>query len=228
MSSASFTIAPLLTWLESRSPRERTLLLVTVLTVLAALCYGLLAGPLLTARHDLRRQIAAAREKLDALAIESREIITRHETDPDLKNRRHLEQLQQEIAQFDLRLATMTLGLIAPREMAGVLEELLAREAGLRLVKLENLDAVALLDPSLRPSPPAGARAEGLPNVYEHGLRMEFEGSYLGAMAYLRRLEGLPCRFFWDRLEIEVLEHPKSRIVITVHTLSLQKGWIGV
>lgn len=211
-----------------RSHREQLLLLAAVLAVIIAPWYSFVAEPLLTQKHALQQQIINSAERNAQLQRESSEVMVRHQADPDLENRRLLKQLQEELQQSDLRLQEMTLGLIAPKEMAQVLEQVLQRQGGLRLVKLENLAAVALV--------PAGGPALGgedapgvaLLRAYQHGLRLEFEGSYLEAVAYLRQLEALPYRFIWDELEIEVLTHPKSRIVITVHTLSLQKGWIGV
>jgi len=214
--------------IKKRSLREQLLLLAVALALIGAPWYSFMAEPLWAKQQTLRQQIASLKEKNAQIQLQSNEVMARHQADPDLENRQRLEQLQKEIQQSDLRLQEMTLGLIPPKEMAQVLEQVLQRQGGLRLVKLENLAAVALV--------PAGGSAPGaeadpgatLLKAYQHGLRLEFEGNYLEAVAYLHQLESLPYRFIWDELEIEVLTHPKSRIVITVHTLSLQKGWIGV
>lgn len=214
--------------ISKRSRREQLLLLAVVLAVIVAPWYSFVAKPLLAKQQTLRQQIVSTEDKNAQLQLQSSEVMVRHQADPDLENRRRLAQLQKEIQQFDIRLQEITLGLIPPKGMAQALEQVLQREGGLRLIKLENLEAMALA--------PAGVQALGIDkdsgvlllNAYQHGLRLEFEGSYLEALAYLRQLEALPYRFIWDELEIEVLTHPKSRIVITVHTLSLQKGWIGV
>lgn len=228
MSQAMAGLTALLEKIGQRSRREQLLLLAALLAVIIAPWYSFVAEPLLVKTHTLQQQIASTEEKNAQLRLQSSEVMDRQQADPDLENRRRLEQLQAEIQQSDVRLQQMTLGLIPPREMALVLERVLQREGRLRLIKLENLPAVALV--------PAGGQGVGtdeapgvaLLRAYQHGLRLEFEGSYLEAVAYLQQLEALPYRFIWDELEIEVLTHPKARIVITVHTLSLQKGWIGV
>lgn len=228
MSKTTALLTALAEQINKRSLREQLLLLAAILAVIIAPWYSFVAEPLLMKKHTLQEQIATSKEKNAQLQLLSSEVMVRHQADPDLENRRRLKQLQEELQQSDLQLQQMTLGLIPPKEMALVLEQVLQREGGLRLVKLENLEAVALVPAG---GPAAGADAApgvALLRAYQHGLRLEFEGSYLEAVAYLRQLEGLPYRFIWDGLEIEVLTHPKARIVITVHTLSLQKGWIGV
>ena len=73
-------------------------------------------------------------------------------------------------------------------------------------------------------------KAEGdeLENAYKHGLRIEFEGDYMTTLDYIRGLESLELRFLWDSLEFQVEEYPRSRVSITVFTLSLDQDWIGV
>jgi MSHA biogenesis protein MshJ len=211
-----------------RSRREQLLLLAALLVVIIAPWYSFVAKPLLVKTHTLRQQIASTEEKNVQLQLQKSEVMVRHQADPDLENRRRLEQLQAEIQQSDFRLQQMTLGLIPPKEMAQVLEKVLQREGRLQLIKLENLPAVALVPVSGQGGGTDESPGVVLLRAYQHGLRLEFEGSYLEAVAYLQQLEALPYRFIWDELEVEVLTHPTARIVINVHTLSLQKGWIGV
>lgn len=67
-----------------------------------------------------------------------------------------------------------------------------------------------------------------LPEVYQHGLQVVFQGDYHSTLSYLRKLEQLPWKFYWDEVTYEVLQYPKAQISIRIHTLSLEKGWIGV
>jgi MSHA biogenesis protein MshJ len=228
MSQAIAWLTPLLEKIGQRSRREQLLLLAALLVAIIAPWYSFVAKPLLVKTHTLRQQIASTEEKNVQLQLQKSEVMVRHQADPDLENRRRLEQLQAEIQQSDFRLQQMTLGLIPPKEMAQVLEKVLQREGRLQLIKLENLPAVALVPVSGQGGGTDESPGVVLLRAYQHGLRLEFEGSYLEAVAYLQQLEALPYRFIWDELEVEVLTHPTARIVINVHTLSLQKGWIGV
>jgi len=66
------------------------------------------------------------------------------------------------------------------------------------------------------------------PEIYKHGMRIVFEGDYFKTLKYLQALETMPWRLYWDNVEYHVTEYPKASVAITVHTLSLDEGWIGV
>ncbi len=67
-----------------------------------------------------------------------------------------------------------------------------------------------------------------LPQVYKHGLEIVFQGDYNSTLSYLRKLEQLPWKFYWEEVVYEVLDYPKAQILVRIHTLSLDKGWISV
>jgi len=139
----------------------------------------------------------------------------------------------------DQRLRALTVDLIPPREMARVLEAVLARDRGLRLLRLENLGTRPLVEPAAEggdgqaegrqaaAGPAPEDEAATVPRIFRHDLRMEFEGTFLDTLRYLQALERLPWRFYWDSVTLEVERHPRARVRIQVHTLSLEEGWIG-
>jgi len=97
--------------------------------------------------------------------------------------------------------------------MEGVLKE----QSRLRLIRIRNLRPEAL-------SASADSRTA---TFYKHGLQIEFEGSYQACLDYLQEIENLPWRFYWQVLELEVLEYPRNRVRLEVSTLSLDEEWIG-
>jgi MSHA biogenesis protein MshJ len=46
--------------------------------------------------------------------------------------------------------------------------------------------------------------------------------------SYLARLEALPWQLFWGKVTLDAGEHPKLRLTLTLHTLSLNKAWLVV
>jgi len=113
--------------------------------------------------------------------------------------------------------------LIEPKQMAKVLEVVLAQNTDLKLQRVQSLGAEPLSPIKAK----EGEEAETL-GIYRHGLQIEFKGSYLSTLKYLKALDKLPWNFYWDVLELNVDKYPVSTIVITVHTLSFHEGWIGV
>ncbi|KPJ93428.1 MAG: hypothetical protein AMJ53_07265 [Gammaproteobacteria bacterium SG8_11] len=72
------------------------------------------------------------------------------------------------------------------------------------------------------------ANKAALPEVYKHGMEIVFQGDYSSTLSYLRKLEQLPWKFYWEEVVYEVLDYPKAQIMVRIHTLSLNKGWISV
>ena len=232
---------------DALSLRERVLLFLAVVAVLYVLWDQVLMAPLERERRAAQAAIEQATARIAALDAEAAAIVRRHREDPNAPLRARERELRAAIAEADGRLAELTVGLIAPREMARVLEAVLARDAGLRLVRLENRGRRPLLAPAVpgakgpaeqrRENDATGERAakaaaetggEGtLPRIWRHDVRLELEGGFLAALRYLKALERLERRFFWDGVVVQVERYPKARVRIDVHTLSLEEGWIG-
>jgi MSHA biogenesis protein MshJ len=131
----------------------------------------------------------------------------------------------------------LTVEFIRPGQMATVLRDMLDNETKLTLTRLESL-GVKPLFPRIEASSAEKEKStaehslqntqEKRPSIYKHGMRVELEGDFNSTLNYLQALESMPWRFYWDNVEYQVLDYPVARIVITVHTLSLDEGWIGV
>ena len=104
-----------------------------------------------------------------------------------------------------------------------MLEAVLTQKTDLKLIRIQNIPTQPLLqDENIE----AGDIADA--GVYRHGMQIEFSGSYLSTLEYLKALEALPWDFYWEGLSLEVEKYPQSRVIITMHTLSFKEGWIGV
>jgi MSHA biogenesis protein MshJ len=213
-------------WLDGRSVRERVLLTVMVLAVGFMCLDALWFHPQGVERSRLNDKIATLDVTLSELGRQAEAIKARGQEDPDLENRARQRQLQAELTVLDERLKALTVDLVSPRDMAEVLRELLKRQKGLRLVSLENLPPVGLLSP--REGKPPEFDDGTYSNLYRHPVRIVVSGTYLQALDYLRELENLPRKLFWDSLDIVVGDYPETEISLTVYTLSRRKGWIGV
>lgn len=215
--------------IDALSLRERGLLLLSVVFVLYSIWNGLMMGPLTTRHQQLQTQLKQLRTTLVTLSEQTGEISAHQSSDPDAAVRTKLAALQREITVLDQRIAARTRGLIDPVNMAKMLQDVLKSEPGLSLVSVANLPARPLLDTE---TPTAGkpetAVTAGLPGIYRHGMSVTFDGDYLDALHYLRRLEALPWHFYWDSVQFEVLKYPQARFTVVVHTIGLGEGWIGV
>jgi MSHA biogenesis protein MshJ len=209
-----------MTRLDALSRRDRGLLLGLAVGLLLLCWHGLVWTPLQQQGARLQAERAQALNGQAALQQEMDALNLRLAQDPDAANRQERERLQQELAALEGELEQTVAGVVTPAEMPALLARLLKDRQGLRLVRLENLPPVPLMER------PESNRPEI--NLFRHPLRIELEGSYLEAMAYLRALEASAPGLSWERLELKVNQHPLARILVVVHTLSAQKEWLGV
>lgn len=206
-----------LAWFDALTGRERLIIFVAVLSM-TILAWFIATGEAAFKEHS-REQVKLATAKA-SLADAQTELKVKRAAggDPLVDVKAQLESVRARSAKVQETIDEYAAELISPTEMAQMLESVLSRQKSLTLVRLANADADDLM-------PTGGQGAQGL---YRHRFEMELEGPYLACLAYLEDLEKLPWRMYWQALDIEVIEYPKTRIRIDVATLSLDEDWIGV
>jgi MSHA biogenesis protein MshJ len=215
------------------SLRERLFLFAAMLTVLAGAWEALLAAPL-SAREEIAGQkIKTLHERLETLnqsvAVAAEGI---SEGMPGQLDR--LRALRARVTEGDAAVRVYTSDLVDPREMRLVLEELIRRQSGLRLLAATNLPPQPLFEDKEhaggadKAAPADDATSSSAPKLYRHSLVLRVEGSYLDCLGYLQAIERLPWHLYWARFELKAGDFPTNTYLIEVRTLSLDKEWIGV
>lgn len=139
------------------------------------------------------------------------------------RNMEEAAAIKQQIAQLDRQINQASSELIAPDQMPEVLHELFTTNGKLKVTSLSTTPAeIVDLESTLE----NGTKSES--PVYRHSVTLGFEGDYLSTLAYIRDVEKLGWRIFWDSVRIDSSDYPVSRVSISVYTLSLEEGWIGV
>lgn len=204
---------------------ERERLAVMLLSVVAIIIVfvELFISPLNQKYDIVDKQIVSLQTQTRQYESQAIILISKRNRDPDFQEKQKIKLLDEQIANLNVHLKEKMHGLIEPKQMAKVLEVVLAQNTDLTLQRVESLGAVPLSPIKAK----EGEAAETL-GIYRHGLQIEFKGSYLSTLKYLKALDDLPWNFYWDVLELSVDKYPMSTIVITVHTLSFHEGWIGV
>lgn len=210
-------IRNLMAKIDALSLRERGLLFATAIVMLISLWYAVLQMPLAKQAERMSGEVEDLRTRIQS-TNQAVEIQITQLSQTDNQTRVRLAQVERRIAELDETLEDYTAELIEPSEMARVLEGMLEGQAKLRLLRIGNLGAEPLQ---------TGDEPRDI-TLYKHSLEIEVEGSYLAVLDYLRDLEALPWRFYWQVLELESEEYPRNHIRIQVGTLSLTEDWIGV
>ena len=201
------------------SLRERGLLFLAALELLVMLWNQCLMLPLAARRMALAQLLEETRGRLAAAnAGHDQDSLT--DRYAELKGREAA--LGAALADSDTQLHDAQVGMIEPKQMLGVLTEVLGHQQGVTLVLLRNLPVESLL-PTLGgagPAPPAMG-------PYLHPVEMVLRGDYLNVLAYLTELESRPWGLQWRRFELAATaDGAEYRIEFT--TLSMQSNWLGV
>ena len=203
--------------------RERLSIMLLSVVAIIIIFVELIISPLNQQYDIAEKQITSAATQAQQLNNQILALKSKKNRDPNYQEIQKIRLLDEQIASLNERLKEKMHGLIEPKQMAKVLEVVLAQNTDLQLQRVQSLGA--------QPLAPIKAKEGEDPQrlgIYRHGLQIEFKGSYLSTLKYLKALDELPWDFYWDVLELNVEKYPVSNIVITVHTLSFHKGWIGV
>jgi MSHA biogenesis protein MshJ len=211
-------------------PRERVMVFAAGVAVIVGSAFVLTIDGTL-ARHKI---LAASAEKqridLARLQTQNAEFSRLLKQDPDAQGRERIEDLKHRLTGYDTELRGVQQGLVPPKQMVKVLEDMLSRDAHVRLVRLRTLPVATLVEPagsaSAAESAKTAAPAKNL--VYKHGIELTVEGSYLDLLDYQARLERLPWRMFFARTNVNSVDYPKVFMMVTLYTLSLEEAWLVV
>ena len=226
---------------DAMQPRERMLISVTLGVLVVLGLYVLWIEPASKAAASNATQIESLAPQVEsaraALALVQEELAR----DPEAERRLALDRLKQESGELDARLRADEAAVIPPGRMPAVLRDLLGRDARLTVLGVRALPPEVLRwSPAPAPAPPPGTAAaaptaeasvpstEGIPALYRHRVVLRFEGDYAAALDYVRAVEALPFRVRLHDLNVDAERWPALTITLTVETLGLQEGWIGV
>ncbi|SFR84936.1 MSHA biogenesis protein MshJ [Marinobacter daqiaonensis] len=224
MSPLRRQLARVTTWFDERPIRERGLILVTVLALIALTGWELWAGPAMDRVSRLQGELAGVRSEQASLQSREAELEQLLQQDPSAELRQTLAARQRRLEQLDRQITETTGQLIPPRAMVVMLQDMLATEEDLELV------GVRLLAPEAIFAEEDDARGQENPEalMYAHEADITVRGGYLKVLNYLQRLESLDERLGWVLLEYEAGEWPRGTARVRVRTLSLEPAWLGV
>lgn len=215
--------------INTRSIRERGLIFVAFIAVVTVLAVNLLFIPANAEKNKLEIQLKAKNQQATQIERQIQMLLQNQNRDPDSLNRARLKQLKAELHKLDTSLQRFTKGLVSPREMVRLVEQVLSRNRRLKIIKLENLPAIPLASSTTNNS---RVRKNGSPAatdlIYKHGMRIQLDGRYVDIMNYLGSLEKLHWKVFWGEVTVSSEQYPISRLNLVIYTLSLQQGWIGI
>ncbi len=191
--------------------RERALLLVAAVVVLYLLVDTLALQPALRAQQRVKQDITDLELQLSTQRQQLKLLTEGREADPLESRRRQRDALQKELAELDARIREQLGALVEPAQAAEVLEQVLSRQPGLSLVSLK-----ASSEPLLIVDEDDDEVRSGLGRYH---LDLKVRGSYLNTLRYLKALEAMPWKFFWQTVELTVQGYPHTETLLKLYTV---------
>lgn len=217
--------------------RQRVGVFAACAVVVLYLLYMFAFDPLLREQGRLRAQISQDRAAMADVDMQITALLDAFARDPDAATRQRLAKARLETRTLAASLAAMQKGLVAPEQMAPLLQAILRANGRLQLVSLTTLPVTAIgasdSAPAATPSVPSAPPAQSAPAaparagmLYRHGVQVTVRGSYLDMVDYMAALESLPTQLFWGQARFEVEDYPRAHVTLTLYTLSLDRKWL--
>lgn len=210
---------------DDRKKSEKWIIAVLITALLVWLYTELQLAPLTAEKATLAQQISSAQTRLQAMQTREQVAMQMAEEDPDRAANDRLARLVQEQQRAQSEIEGLAGNLVTPYAMTQMLTTVLDRQPGLELVRVEN----KIPQPMRTASQVSGeGDEEPMAQVYKHGLVIEMQGDYFSLLNYLTYLENLSERFFWDQVHFQQAAWPDATIILELHTLSTEEGFVGV
>ena len=208
----------LATRIDALQLRERALLLLAGIAIVFVLIdtFGLQSS--YRQQQQSRQEIEDLELQLATLSARSQLLANPQGNASAQDSAQERTRLQGEIAELEERLQGQLGVLLQPEQAARVLEQVLGPDQELKLTRMDAVGRQLNTTAQQDNSDTSGA------GIGRYELRLQLEGSYLATLRYLRALEALPWKFFWEELDFEVLEHPVAQVTLDIYTLGLLEG----
>jgi MSHA biogenesis protein MshJ len=212
--------------------RQRIGLFLACAAVVVYMLFMLAFDPLLREQARLRAQMAQQRAAMAGIDTQITTLVDAFARDPDTASRQRLATARAETRTLGDSLASMQKGLVAPEQMAPLLQTILRANGRLQLVALATLPVTAVGGPppsavSAAAAPVAAAPAPPVTGLlYRHGVQVTVRGSYGDMIDYMAALERLPTQLFWGQAQLAAEDYPRTQVTLTLYTLSLDSKWM--
>ena len=217
-----------LAWRKAFAARTRRERAAVVLLAVVGLPAGLLLGWVEpgwreTQAHQHRAETLQARLRAPQPPLDANELA-----------RRELATLLGALPGRENDVETLSRTLVGPAQMQAVVEALVRRTPGVRLLALRSMpvepwqpgpgpEAAPLPVGSAAAAPAVGATTSAL---FRHGLDVEVEGGWEALQRWLGTLERSERPLLWGQAELKADQYPRIVLKLRLHTLSLEATWM--
>ena len=201
------------------SQREKVLIFATGLIVIISVMVFLLIDPALT--KNTKTSDALLPLESEILSLQQQSVIYEQALaeDPNTKLREQIASVNERMTVLQNQFSAQLSDLILPRQMPVLIEQVFSQAEGLTLIEMASIKPVNIF---------ADNEAMAEVRLYQHGVKLTFEGRFFAVRDFLANLERLTNQIYWRSMAYEVSEYPNAQVTLEVYTLSTEKAFIGV
>ncbi len=233
--------------IDAKTFRERSIIALLLLAVVWSVFNFAFIIPQEKEKAELRLRMKTAQEELGKLTAQERVFAQALTNDPNANKKAQIDQLEKKLDTLEQSLQTLSVGLIPADKLPDALHEVLRSVGNLKLLGMETRAAARLQlqheivgEAAEEPSDDNKEKAadkkvadvaeaeEDKVGVFKHAVVVSLEGSYFDVVAYLKALESLEWKVYWQGIDYRVDGYPKAQVTIEVYTLSTEEGLLGV
>ncbi len=232
---------------DAKPIRERLIVAVLLLAVVWSAFNFTLLAPLENEKSKLHERLEVAESEIKKLSTMEMVLTKALSNDPNAQKKKEIDRLGKHLDDLEENLQALSVGLIPADELTLALHDVLHSLGSLKLVGMETLAPTQLRLSGAGEALLDGTEEDGGSDdidgnveldesgkvieqvgVFKHSVVVALEGKYFDVVNYLRALESLPWKIYWQGIDYEVLTYPKAKVLIEVYTLSTEEGVLGV
>jgi MSHA biogenesis protein MshJ len=196
--------------------RERVLLMSAAVAVMFLLVDSVGFEPTLLAQRTTEQRISQLHGRLETLEHNARQL-NQHTAESSIASlRRRRDSLRNEREELDTHIRGRLGALVEPAQAAQMLEQLVDAHTDLELTALNAS------------SKPLGDSPESTPDgsvaLARYQVEMVVTGDYLAVLDYLKNLEHMPWKFFWQQVSFRSTGYPDGETRLRLYTLGPGHG----
>lgn len=220
--------------------RERLLLFGSCVAGIYLLFDTLLIMPASSDAARLTEEIAAIEVNIERISSEKEVFERVAQRDPDAALKRERLKLQGKLLQLESDLDALSLRLVASENLPDILKAVSELAKTTKIISLKTHPAemidiggrkveVTSLAKAAQYYTNGNNNEASVPSeqVFRHAISLRIEGRYFDVVEYLKALEELKWRFYWEGLDYKVSQYPLATVDIELYTLSTDEGMLG-
>lgn len=202
-----------------------------------AICFVFILGliePTFVQTIETRNDIRNLKVQLMTVSNGLQEVETELSVDPDIKTKNQIAAVEENVTALKKQFANELEQLVPPGAMPSVLEQLFAKATKLRLMEMRSLPPRNIFaETDTKATSQDADQVDVTPQnaaLYQHGLRITFEGSFFDTRDFLLSAEQMGWKLHWKEILFDVndYDYPKAKVQIELFTLSMSEVYINV